>query len=62
MRTAQNWTQCQAPGIKTTCPVPVMREAKVALADVDRDVELTGAISADTVDKVRAALALIRST
>lgn len=56
-----SWTRRAAPQIVTQTPAHVTRAMRCALRAVDREIELTGAVSAETVDRVRAALALDRS-
>jgi hypothetical protein len=57
LRLALPWLHRPAPGIATQHPLPphVVRAVRDALAAVDLDIELSGTVSADTVNKVRAA-------
>lgn len=57
---SETWTSAPAPGVKCACSHDVYRAMKEALRAVDRDVEATGTASEDTINKVRAALALAR--
>lgn len=55
------WTSAPLPGI-ASLPANVARALKNACRAVDHDVELLGGVTAETVDKVRAALSLVRAT
>lgn len=56
------WTSAKAPGIALpTIPAHVARALLAACRAVDKDVELSGAASVETVEQVRAALALMGS-
>lgn len=56
----KNWTTCAPPRIHVDTPLAVVRAMKEALRAVDRDIEQQGAISYESVELVRAALALSR--
>lgn len=49
------WPKAPAPGINTTIPCETLRAMRAAMRAVDLDIERTGTVSAETVDKVRAA-------
>jgi hypothetical protein len=54
------WTNAKAPGIAVEfVPAHVARALLAACRALDKDVELTGAASVETVEQVRAALALL---
>jgi hypothetical protein len=48
------WPHATAPGIKNEIPADKARAVRDALKAVDLDIERTGTVSAETVDKVRA--------
>lgn len=54
------WPRAKAPGIAVeVVPANVARALLAACRAIDKDVELTGAASVDTIEQVRAALALL---
>lgn len=57
------WPAAPAPGIHPHRPLsaPTVRAIEAALAAVDIDIEQTGTVSAETVDKVRNTLVLLRA-
>jgi hypothetical protein len=54
------WLRRTAPKLNITVPRTAYRVATAALRAVDRDIELHGSVTYETVAQVRAALALIR--
>jgi hypothetical protein len=54
------WLRRTAPKLNITVPRTAYRVATAALRAVDRDIEQHGTITYETVEQVRAALALIR--
>lgn len=52
--TPPSWMETQRPGIDSTISPDVLRAMKAALRAVDIDIERTGAVSPETVEKVRA--------
>jgi hypothetical protein len=58
---ADNWMRRPAPHIAQALPASVARAMKAALRAVDVDIEQHGAVSYESVEQVRAALALARS-
>ena len=57
-----SWKKAPAPGIKTHCQKPLMGTLALAAAcrAVDSDIEKFGAVTYETVDQVRQALAMVR--
>lgn len=59
LRTSTPWPAAPAPGINTTIPHSTLLAMRQALRAVDLDIERTGSVSAESVDKVRDARALL---
>lgn len=62
MSTGIQWTAAPAPGIRQALvPIMATRALERACEAVDRDIEQQGAVSYETVEQVRMALALARA-
>jgi uncharacterized protein (DUF2384 family) len=57
---ANNWMRRPAPHIAQTIPASVVRAMKGALRAIDHDIQQHGAASYESIEQVRAALALAR--
>jgi hypothetical protein len=58
----RRWAEALQPRIATITTTPaVVRAMKAALRAVDRDIQLHGAVSCETVEACRAALALAKT-
>lgn len=59
--TPTTWLAAPAPGICKTISPALIRAMRDALHDVDLDIERYGAVTAETVDKVRDVRAQLRA-